>query len=124
MLKLSSENFYEIRDWMYRNARNIELSLWKYHFENGSKDDVLTALAFYQNEDGGFGNTLEADNWNPESTPYTTLRAIDVIKSIDFSDMKHPILRGIFKYLESGKYMTENGWMFSIPSNDHYPHAP
>ncbi len=124
MMKLSQADFREIRDWVYRNARNLELSLWKYHFENGSGEDVLTALAFYQNEDGGFGNTLEADNWNPESTPYTTLRAIDILLGIDFSDMKHPIMRGIFKYLESYKYMTENGWIFSIPSNDNYPHAP
>jgi hypothetical protein len=124
MLKLSKTDFNEIRDWMYRNARNIELSLWKYHFENGRKEDVLSALAFYQNEDGGFGNILEADNWNPESTPYTTLRAIDILKSICLSDMKHPIMQGIFKYLESNRYATEYGWMFSIPSNDQYPHAP
>jgi hypothetical protein len=124
MKKLSNEDFLEIRDWMYRNARNIELSLWKYHFENGSREDVLSALSFYQNEDGGFGNAMEADNWNPESTPYTTLRAIDVLKSIDYIDMEHPIMRGIFRYLESTEYMTEYGWMFSIPSNDRYPHAP
>lgn len=124
MLKLSKSDFDEIRDWMYRNARNIELSLWRYHFENGSREDVLSALAFYQNEDGGFGNTLEADNWNPESTPYTTLRAIDVVKSVGLSDMEHPIMQGIFRFLESGKHMTEYGWLFSIPSNDNYPHAP
>lgn len=124
MLKLSKTDFQEIRDWMYRNARNIELSLWKYHFENGSSEDVLSALAFYQNEDGGFGNALEADSWNPDSTPYTTLRAIDIIKGIGFDNIEHPIMQGIFKYLENTEYVTDYGWLFSIPSNDHYPHAP
>jgi len=58
MLKLSRKAFEEIRLWVHRNAREIELSLWKYHFENGSKDDVLSALAVYQNGDGGFGRAV------------------------------------------------------------------
>lgn len=29
---------------MYRNARPLDLARWKYHFENGRKEDVLAAL--------------------------------------------------------------------------------
>lgn len=124
MKRLTTKAFEEIRTWVYRNARQIELTLWQYEFENGSKEAVLSALSLYQNEDGGFGNALEPDSWNPKSSPYTTLNAIEVLDTINFSDLSHPIMRGIFKFLESGKHSFENGWVFSIPSNDNYPHAP
>lgn len=124
MKTLDLKSYQEIKTWVYKNARPIELSLWQYAFENGSKENVLSALAFYQNDDGGFGNALEADCWNPNSSPYTTLYAINILKAIDFNDISHPIMQGIFKFLESGKYFMENGWLFSIPSNNEYAHAP
>lgn len=67
---------------------------------------------------------LEPDNWNPASTPYTTLYAINILKQIDFSDTSHPILQGIFDFLESGSHFSENGWLFNIPSSNEHPHAP
>ncbi|MHB1154205.1 MAG: hypothetical protein ACYC00_18005 [Eubacteriales bacterium] len=124
MKKLTTEEYHEIRQWIYRNARPIELACWQFNFEHGSKEAVLSALSFYQNEDGGFGHALEPDNWNPNSTIYTTLNAISILKEIDFSDNQHPILKGIFSFLESGVYCSENGWNFNIPSNNDYAHAP
>lgn len=121
---LSKQSYDMIRTWVYRNARNIELSLWKYFFEKGSKEEVLAALSYYQNEDGGFGNSLEPDNWNPNSTPYTTLYAIGILSDIDFVDLNHPIYKGILKYLHSEKDLMEYGWRFCVPSNDGFPHAP
>lgn len=52
--------YIEVRQWMYRNARHVEVCLWNYLFENGTKEAVINALSFYQNKDGGFGNALEA----------------------------------------------------------------
>jgi hypothetical protein len=124
MKKLTSHAFREINLWMHRNARPVDLAVWRYHFENGSQEAVLTELSHYQNEDGGFGHALEADSWNPNSSPYTTLAAINILKSIGFLELSHPILRGIFRYLAECSDLTENGWRFSIPSNDGYPHAP
>ncbi|RCX21094.1 hypothetical protein DFR58_101304 [Anaerobacterium chartisolvens] len=121
---LSSESYQHIRTWMYRNARPLELALWQYSFENGSKDNVISILTFYQNEDGGFGHSLEADNWNPDSTPYTTLYAINILRLIGFNELSHPIYQGILRFLESGVHLAEYGWLFSIPSNNEYPHAP
>lgn len=123
-MKLKEQYYEEIRQWIYRNGRRIELSLWEFHFGNGSVDNVLNALEFYQNVDGGFGHALEADNWNPDSSPYTTLYAINILKSIRFFDKHHKIYKGIMKYLESGRHFENDQWLFSIPSNDRYPHAP
>lgn len=124
MKKLTLNDFQEVKVWMYRNARAIELALWQYYFERGSKESVLSALAVYQNDDGGFGHALEADSWNPNSSPYTTLTAINILKGIQFRNKQHPIIQGIFRFLESNAFCSEDGWYFNIPSNNDYPHAP
>lgn len=123
MKKLSEATFYEIRNWVYRNARPLDLSLWQYHFENGSKEAILSALSYYQNSDGGFGNTIDPDNWNPNSTPYNAQIVIKMLRQIDFIDITHPIYQGIFRYLENTEHKAEYGWFFTIPSNDDYPHG-
>lgn len=51
-------NEHQARNFVYRNARPLELARWKYLFEGGSREEVLTALASYQNDDGGFGLSL------------------------------------------------------------------
>ena len=124
MKKISGKAFDEIRLWIHRNARQLDLAMWQYDFENGSKDIVLSALSHYQNADGGFGNALEPDCWNPNSTPYTTLYAIEKLNSLCFTETSHPIMQGIIKFLESGAHSTGDGWLFSIPSNNDYPRAP
>lgn len=124
MKMLLLKDYLEIRSWIYRNARQVNLAQWQYYFENGSKEAVLSALSFYQNEDGGFGHALEADSWNPNSSPYTTLFAINILKGIGFNDMQHPIMRGIFKFLESKVHCSDEGWYFNIPSNNDFAHAP
>lgn len=111
-----------ISAWIHKNARELEIALWKYHFENGNKMDVVNALQYYQNQDGGFGNAVDPDNWNVNSLPYATLFAINILKDIEFFDMQHPIYSGIKKYLEDERVSPE-GWTFTVSSNEAYPHA-
>ncbi len=107
---------------MHRNARQIDIARWNYHFENGDKNHVVETLMLYQNPDGGFGNALDADNWNPNSLPYATLYALDILKEIEFFDLGHPIYKGICKYLDVESNFP-NGWTFTVKSNQDYPHA-
>jgi len=117
--------FEKARQFIYRNARPLDLARWRFHFENGSKEEVLNALSFYQNNDGGFGHGLEPDFLNPNSTPIATWAATEIIREIDFSDKNHPIIVGILRYLESGKDFNEehNQWMNTVPTNNDFPHA-
>lgn len=108
-----------INDWMHRNCRELELSIWNYLFYGCDKMKVVNALMYYQNKDGGFGKAVEPDNFNPNSVPYATLYVINILKKIEFFDMDHPIYQGIKKYLDS-----KEEWTFTIKSNDLYPHAP
>ncbi len=113
------------REFVHRNARPLEMALWEYHFEGGCAEDVLRQLAFYQNEDGGFGHAIEADFWNPQSTPIGTWKATEILAEIECSDNEHPIIQGILRYLDSkeGFDETTGQWENTVPSNNDYPHA-
>ena len=118
-------NTYErARAFMYRCARPLELALWQYRFEGGSAESVLHALSFYQNADGGFGHALEADNWNPYSSPLTTQTATEILYAVD-APAEHPIVQGILAYLDSDADFDpeHRQWPGSIPSNNDHPRA-
>lgn len=117
--------FEKARQFIYRNARPVDLARWQYHFENGSKEAVLNALAYYQNPDGGFGHAFEADSFNPNSCPIQTQTATAVLRDLEPIDPKHPIIQGILRYLASGAdFNTEHRmWLGQVPSNNDYPHA-
>ncbi len=122
----SYENIFKsAQRFIYRNARPVELARWRYHFENGAKEDVLTALSAFQNEDGGFGHALEADSFNPNSCPIQTWNAAAILNEIGVNDSSHPIIRGILRYLESGADFSEehNQWLNTVKTNNAYPHA-
>lgn len=110
----------KVSAWMHRNARELDLAIWKALFENGDNAAVADALLAYQNEDGGFGHGLDMDNWNPNSVPYNCLFAIDMLRMVGFYDMDHPVFVGIKKYLNE---VEPEQWFFTIPSNQDYPHA-
>lgn len=65
---------------MLQRARNLERSLFRYEFENGSFTDVLIELSRYQNEDGGFGHGLEPDLRCKESSALATTRALEILR--------------------------------------------
>lgn len=129
MKKLSLDDFAKLRRLVYRGATPLLFAMWRCAFENGDPEDALRILACYQNEDGGFGHALEANCWNPNSSPYVTDFAIGwAIGGIHytFADRNHPVLTGILRYLASGAHATKDGWLGinGVPSNNAYAHAP
>lgn len=126
--KISLDEFLRLRKLVYRSARPLDYTIWKFLFEAGSRDDFLSVLSSYQNEDGGFGYNIECNNWNPNSSPYTVCIALDYLDMTgDYkSEIKSKIIMGIVKYLDSGAYLLDDGWvgMQGIPSNNDYAHMP
>lgn len=116
--------FEKARTFVYRNARPLDLAIWQYHFESGSKEAIMHALSAYQNPDGGFGHGLEADNFNPNSAPMQTWKAANIIDGIGFKG-EHPVISGMLDYLESGADFDNEclQWLNTVPSNNDYPHA-
>ena len=117
-------NIEKAQEFIYRNARPLDLARWNYLFENGDKENVLKILSSYQNEDGGFGHGLEPDCWNPNSSPVQTWMATEIIKEVGLKDASHPIIQGILSYLSLNKDFNGHTWLNTISSNNDFPHAP
>ena len=125
---LSLEEFLRLRKLVFRCARPLDYAKWKFLFEGGNGDDFLSVLSSYQNGDGGFGYNIECNNWNPNSSPYTVCIALDYLDTADDceSEIKREIIAGVLRYLDSGAYRLEEGWvgMQGIPSNNNFAHMP
>ena len=125
MKKLSRKAYREIRDWMYRNARPIDLALWRFRFEDGPAADVCSALGAYQNEDGGFGHALDCDNWNPSSAPFNACVAVGMMGELGIFDPANEMVARMLGYLGTTEFFSPDvGWHFTVPGNDEFPHAP
>ena len=118
-------NIEAAKNFVIKNARPLELSLYKYFFENEDKSNVLTELRNFQNDDGGFGHGLEADNWNPNSNPIATNDAIITLYRIGALTKENEMVKAIVRYLGSHDSFDEEKrrWLFAIESNENYPHA-
>ena len=112
-------------EFVLQNARPLELAVYKYLFENKSNQTVVDELKKFQNSDGGFGNALEPDFFNPNSSPVATNDAIITLYRVNALDKESDIVKEIVRYLESHDSFdeTKKRWLFAIDSNKDYPHA-
>lgn len=106
--------------FIWHNGRLLDRRLFAYHFKAGSREDVLAALAAYQNSDGGFGNALEADLRCPDSQPVAVHMAFEILEQIG---PDHAMLQRACDYLSSIT-TAEGGVPFVLPPVADYPHAP
>ncbi len=120
-----TDTYKKSTSFIYRNARPLDLARWQYHFENGSRDAVASALSHYQNEDGGFGHAVEADCFDPHSSPIQTWCATEILREVGFTDGRSPIIRGILRYLSVGACFSEkhNQWHDVAPTANDFPRA-
>lgn len=111
--------------FVLQNARPLELAVYKFFFENESNQTVVDELLKFQNADGGFGNALEPDFFNPNSSPIATNDAIITLCRVNALVRDSDIVKGIVRYLESHNSFDEDKkrWLFAIDSNKDYPHA-
>lgn len=116
-----TEVLEQARKFIYSSARLLDRMRFAYHFENGSKEQVLNALLPYQNTDGGFGNALEPDMRCPQSQPVTTEIALMVIKEVEGWDSD--IMDGVLSYLK-GITLDNGGLPRATTKVNDYPHAP
>lgn len=79
-------------------------ALIAHRWRGGAAEDVITALAPYQNDDGGFGNGLEVDIASPASNPFATRLAMQVLLALDERpDCATAVLAGIERWLASAQ---------------------
>jgi len=64
-MKFDRERLKKAKDYIFMKGRRLEQCLYSFHLENGTQQQVLDALAEFQNEDGGFGHGIECVDWSP-----------------------------------------------------------
>ena len=87
--------------YVLENARPLELAIYRYFFENESSQAVVDELSKFQNADGGFGNALEPDFFNPNSSPIATNDAIITLFRVNALDKNSDIVKGIVRYFNN-----------------------
>lgn len=124
MAKLLSRQAYERAvQFMHEEARPLERALYTYHFERGSRTNVLAALVPYQNSDGGFGHGLEPDLRTSASSVIATVTALDILRRIH-ADEDTPGLPAALAYLMGAYDVETERWPIVPPEVEDAPHAP
>ena len=85
-------------DFIWRNARLLDRQRFAFHFENGSRQDVVHGLLAYQNGDGGFGAALEPDLRDPSSQPVPAQHALEVLDEVGFDETKGYVQKVMSNY--------------------------
>lgn len=115
------ETLKRARSFIFNSARLLDRMRFAYHFEHGSREDVIRALEPYQNRDGGFGQALEPDMRCPDSQPVTTEMAISLLKEVGGWDSK--LVPALLAYLEK-LTLPGGGFPRATTAVNHYGHAP
>ena len=120
---MSTQRLRNIRTYHFRNSRALDVARWNYQFEDGSAQDVLKALACYQNADGGFAYGLEPDIRTPLSNPMTTWAATRILRELELPAMADNMVDKLLDYLSFSLGKT-NRWPATIEAFNEAPHAP
>ncbi len=123
MNKISKDQFKKAKGFIKSKARELERCRFEFEFEHGSKENILTQLKVYQNEDGGFGNGIEPDFWLPSSSPMATWAAGQILMEIG-ADKNDPMVNSMISYLVHTYHIDKGMWDSVLPENNEYPHAP
>jgi hypothetical protein len=90
------------------HGRDIDRARFAYHFGDGTQQEIIRALAPYQNDDGGFGHALEVDIRAPTSNPFATEIALLICLQAGIAPT-HELLAHTVKYLERSQD-ADGGW--------------
>ena len=111
------------RRFIAAHGRPLDAALIRHALDEGPAADVLTALAPYQNDDGGFGHGLEPDLRTPASTAIATSVGLQILRRIQAPD-DHPMIAAAIAYLLATLDRDQGVWPIIGPRIDEAPHAP
>lgn len=120
---MGSQKLRNIRNYHFRNSRALDVARWDYHFEGGTAQAVLKALACYQNPDGGFAHGLEPDIRTTESNPMSTWTATRILRELALPELADNMVDKIMDYLAQSLSPNKR-WPATISAHNSAPHAP
>ena len=122
-MQLDPQAFARARIFLTTQARPLEATLFRAHFEHGALDEVVAQLLPYQNADGGFGRGLEPDLRTPRSSAVATTVAFQIVRETGI-DARHPLVERAVGNLLDTYDAGEQVWPIAPQTEDHSPHAP
>ncbi len=122
-MKLSKEAFQRARHFVDTQARPIDQALLAIHFDGAGPEHLTAALAAYQNEDGGFGRSLEPDFRLTPSSALATAVAFTYLRQAGVS-ASDPLVRRAVSYLLKTVDDAHGAWEPVPAAVDTVPRAP
>lgn len=124
---LTNSDLLSIERQVYNRARDIDVSIFNALMYEEANDFVLDCLTLYVNKDGGFGNALEIDNYNTNSSVYQTYEALRIMDECGFdSNSDNPMLEEIVNrignYLFNRNNLVNGLWNPNVKTNDNFAH--
>ena len=123
MTRLTQAAFQSAKTFIMDQGRELDQRRFEFHFEAGSADAVLSALASYQNEDGGFGNSLEPDIRTSASSAIAATVGFQVLREIR-APVEHALVRKGIEYFVATYDESRQVWPIIPPEVEEAPHAP
>ena len=123
MKRLTHAVFRSAKNFIMDQGRALDQRRFEFHFETGSADAVLAALAPYQNDDGGFGNSLEPDIRTSVSSALATTVGFQILREIRVP-VSHTLVRKGIEYFVATYDESRQVWPIIPPEVEEAPHAP
>ncbi len=123
MQQLSNQAFQRAAAYLQAQARPVDQARFAFHFADGQAAAVRSALAAYQNVDGGFGHALEPDLRAPASSAIATQQGLQILREIG-ADATEPLVQRAITYLLATLDRDLLRWEIVPPAVEEAPHAP
>lgn len=121
--KLSNAGFHKACAFVEIEGRALDAALLRYDLGEGPAEAVLTALAAYQNPDGGFGHGLEPDLASPASSAIATSVGLRCLRRVETVG-RHPMVEAALAWLDRTFDRDAGVWPIITAAVDEAPHAP
>jgi hypothetical protein len=121
--RLTRADFDRAKGFIRAHARPLDRSLFVYHFQSGSVDQVIAELVRFQNADGGFGHGLEPDFRLGASSALATTVAFQVLRELGVPSEDPTVGSGIAYFLASFDTVKRK-WPSTPKELNDEPHAP
>ncbi len=118
---MSPDQISAARTFVLCNGRLLERRMFAFHFDGGPARAAISALAAFQNPDGGFGAGLEPDKRDPASQPVDVQFALEILDALEVRN--EPMILRACEWLSSIS-AGDGGVPFALPSVNAAPHAP
>lgn len=103
------------REFMNSHARLLDRHRLELLFDAGKPEAVLTALAAYANDDGGFGWALHPDLRSTTSQPVAAIHAFEILEEV--SAVTSPMAAQLCDWLDHVS-LSDGGLAFALPHSD------